>query len=194
MRKTFISLLLIGFSLNNFAQEIPEAKTTNKLQEVVTLEPGKQAEGDTSSPKPLVKDEVLKRAMNFIRLENAKYAKTNSVNVGTKTECLVTFKYKPKELNPKSDVEGTYSMHLSVEAKDGKYRYTITKINHTAKNSEFTGGDVYSEVPSCGSMKISTPMWKQMKSEALKDATVLISDLKEGMKMPSDVNPEKDEW
>ena len=195
LKHLLLAFTFSGISLFSLAQEVPQPKKDNKkIQEVVTLDPAPQAEGDTGVAKPLAQSEILKRALNFIRLENDKYAKSNILNVGSKAECVATFNYKPKELNPQSSVEGTYSMHLSIEAKDGKYRYTISKINHTAKNSEYTGGDIYNEVPACGSMKLSTPIWKQMKSQALKDATTLIADLKEGMKNFSNVDPTKDEW
>lgn len=196
MKKILLAFALTSFSMLSVAQEVAEQpkKENNKIQEVVTLDPAPQAEGDTGAAKPLAKTEVLKRAVKFVQMESLKYSKSNILNVGNKAECLITFKYKPKELNPQSEVEGTYSMHLSVEAKDGKYRYTISKLNHTAKNAEYTGGDLYNEVPACGSMKLSTPIWKQMKSQALKDAAIVIADLKDTMKIASEVNNDKDEW
>jgi hypothetical protein len=40
-------------------------------------------------------------------------------------------------------VQGSITMHVSIDAKEGKYRYTISKLNHNAKNGDYTGGDVY---------------------------------------------------
>lgn len=195
LKKIIIAFLFLNVSFLATAQEVNDTKKElNKIQEVVTLEPAPQAEGDTGMAKPLAKTEVLKRAVKFIQTETLKYTKSSLVNAGNKAECLVTFKYKPKELNPQANVEGTISMHLSIEAKDGKYRYTISKINHTAKNEEYTGGDIYTDVPVCGSMKLASGLWKQMKSEAFKDAAILTADLKETMKVSSDVKNDKDEW
>ena len=189
-----LSITFLLGSVLGFSQEVTESfKDSRKIQEVVTLDPV-QKEGDTASAKPVASGEVLKRALNFIRTENSKYNKSTIVNVGNKAECMVSFKYKPKELNPKSDVEGVFTMHLSVEAKDGKYRYSITKLIHTSKNSDCTGGDIYADVPICGSMRLSPPQWKQMKSEALKNTTILITDLKETMKVSSALSVEKDDW
>jgi hypothetical protein len=116
------------------------------------------------------------------------------VTTGSKAEFTANFAYKPKELNPQADVQGNFTMHVSVEAKDGKYRYTISKITHVAKNAEFTGGDVYSEVPKCGTMKLPIDQWKRMRSEALKNATLIATDLKAFMKKSSSEPINADEW
>jgi hypothetical protein len=138
--------------------------------------------------------EILKRAVNFVKMENIKYSKGNGVTTGSKAECVVTFVYKPKELNPTADVQGTITMHLSIDAKEGKYRYTISKLNHNAKNGDYTGGDIYGEVPKCGSMKLPPDMWKRIRSEAFKQSTLLASDLKEAMKISSSTPVNSDEW
>jgi hypothetical protein len=85
-------------------------------------------------------------------------------------------------------------MHVSIDAKEGKYRYTISKLSHNAKNAEYTGGDIYSEVPKCGSMKLPPDMWKRIKSEALKQSGLLATDLKEAMKISSTTPVNSDEW
>lgn len=197
---TAASLILACSSLS--AQD---GKDNNKIQEVVALDgtpapapaDGSAPAADTVAPalKPLVSSEILKRAVNWVKIENPKYTKSNGVNSGSKAECVVTCKYKPKELNPQADVEGTITMHMSIEAKDGKYRYTISKITHNSKNADMSGGDLYSEVPKCGSMKLPPDLWKKIKSEGMKDAGIVASDLKEAMKISSDAQPgDKDEW
>lgn len=183
------------------AQE--QKKEEKKIQEVIEMiaepaPPTTLADGtvveDTSGAKPMPVAEILKRAVNFVKIESPKYTKGNGVTTGSKAECVATFAYKPKELNPQADVQGTFTMHLSIDAKDGKYRYTISKITHNAKNADYSGGDVYSEVPKCGSMKLPNEMWKHMRSEALKDSGILIADLKAAMKRSSSEPQDKDEW
>jgi hypothetical protein len=178
-------------------------KEENKIQEVVTLMADPlpsvpNADGsipvDTNPPKGMAASEILKRAVNFVKMENKKYTKGNGVTTGTKAECVVTFAYKPKELNPTADVQGSITMHVSIDAKEGKYRYTISKLSHNAKNAEYTGGDIYSEVPKCGSMKLPPDMWKRIKSEALKQSGLLATDLKEAMKISSTTPVNSDEW
>lgn len=178
-------------------------KDEKKIQEVIAVEaevpPAKKdADGneivDTVPPPPTSVSEILKRAVNFVKIESNKYTKVNGVTTGSKAEFTASFAYKPKELNPGSDVQGTLSMHVSVEAKEGKYRYTISKITHTAKDATFTGGDVYNEVPACGSMKMPLDQWKRIRSEALKNAALIATDLKAFMKKSSSEPVNADEW
>ena len=178
-------------------------KDEKKIQEVINLTADPistppNADGsmsvDTNPPKGMAASEILKRAVNFARIESSKYTKGNAVTSGSKAEFVATFSYKPKELNPSADVQGTITMHLSIEAKEGKYRYTISKINHNAKNIDYRGGDVYSEVPECGSMKLPPEIWKRIRGEAFKQSAVLASDLKEAMKISSSTPVNSDEW
>ena len=178
-------------------------KDENKIQEVINITADAvsmppNADGsipvDTMPAKGMASSEILKRAVNFVKAESKKYTKGNGVTTGTKAECIVTIAYKPKELNPVADVQGTITMHVSIDAKEGKYRYTISKINHNSKNAEYTGGDVYNEVPKCGSMKLPPDLWKRIKSEALKQSGVLANDIKEAMKISSTTPVNADEW
>ena len=199
---TFIYFILFCVSITNLsAQELK--KDEKKIQEVITimadpvsLPPNEDGSipVDTNPQKGMNASEILKRAVNFVKTESSKYTKGNGITAGSKAEFIATFNYKPKELNPEADVQGTITMHLSIEAKEGKYRYTISKINHNAKNSYFTGGDVFSEIPKCGSMTIPSALWKRIKSEALKQSGVLANDLKEAMKISSSTPVNSDEW
>lgn len=178
-------------------------KDEKKIQEVITIMADPislppDAEGnivsDTNPPKGMNVSEILKRAVNFAKIESSKYTKGNAVTTGSKAEFVATFNFKPKELNPTADVQGTITMHLSIEAKEGKYRYSISKINHNSKNPDYRGGDVYNEVPECGSMKMPPDIWKRIRSEAFKQSAVLASDLKEAMKKSSSTPLNSDEW
>ncbi|MBL7936395.1 MAG: hypothetical protein JNM51_11380 [Bacteroidia bacterium] len=199
---TLFYAIVILFSINRLSAQETK-KEENKIQEVININADAvsmppNADGsipvDTNPPKGMAVSEILKRAVNFVKIESKKYTKGNGVTTGSKAECVVTFTYKPKELNPVADVQGTITMHVSIDAKEGKYRYTISKITHNAKNSEYTGGDVYAEVPKCGSMKMPPDIWKRIKSEALKQSTVLVADLKEAMQISSTTPVTTDEW
>lgn len=190
------------FGAANLVAQETKKDDKNKIQEVVTMvadplpqQPGPDGSipADTGAPKPMPSAEILKRAVNFVKVENPKYTKTNGVTTGSKAEFIATFNYKPKELNPQADVQGTFTMHVSIDAKEGKYRYTISKITHNAKNAEYSGGDIYSEVPKCGSMKIPPDTWKRLRSEAFKNAGLVSTDIKEAMKRSSVASVE-DEW
>lgn len=200
--KYLVSFAFVLCASTGFSQEEPK-KDEKKIQEVITVEPGtreakKDAEGneiaDTLPPPAATISEILKRAVNFVKIETAKYTKANGVTTGSKAEFTASFVYKPKELNPQADVQGNFTMHVSVEAKEGKYRYTISKITHIAKNPDYSGGDVFSETPKCGSMKLPPDLWKRLRSEALKNAGTVAADLKAFMKKASSEPINADEW
>ena len=197
----FYAIAFLVSVTNLSAQEAK--KEEKKIQEVISINADAvsmppNADGsipvDTMPLKGMAASEILKRAVNFVKMESTKYTKGNGVTTGTKAECIVTFNYKPKELNPVADVQGTITMHISIDAKEGKYRYTISKLNHNAKNAENTGGDVYSEVPKCGSMKLPPELWKRIRSEAFKQSGIIANDIKEAMKISSSTPVNSDEW
>jgi hypothetical protein len=203
MKLKFLFYTIIFSSIINSSIAQTNNTDEHKIQEViamvadpVALPPN--ADGsvpvDTMPPKGMDAGELQKRGINFVKQETKKYAKSNGVSAGSKAECTVTFPYKPKELNPVADVQGSFTMHVCIEAKEGKYRYIISKINHVAKNSEFTGGDIYNEVPKCGSMKLPSELWKRIKSEAMKQAAVVAADIKDIMSISSTIPVNTDEW
>lgn len=135
---------------------------------------------------------LAKRAVNWVKVESPRFKKSMGVATGTKAECLATFKIKAKELNPNPDFTGIITMHVIIECKDNKYRYSITKMKHTAANGKASGGDISNIIPDCGSMTMPDLVWKKIKGEAFKSASMVISELKEGMtKVGGD---SKDEW
>ena len=150
---------------------------------------------DTSSPLiPAPVSEIDKRAQNWSVDKPLKYTKSNCSNNGTSVVCQISFPYKVKELNPSDLVEGEITMNVSIEAKEGKYRYTITKIKHKASAVGVSGGDVYAPVPECGSLKLTDLSWKHIKSAALIDAQLIADELKARMARPSGDSIQKDEW
>lgn len=185
LRKVFFLFPLLVSSLIVFGQddETPskEEKSGNdkQFQEVVITDSVPAAS-------------LAKRAVNWVKVESPRFKKSMGVTTGTKAECLATFKIKAKELNPNPDFTGIITMHVTIECKDNKYRYSITKIKHTASNGKASGGDINNVVPDCGSMTMPDKTWKQIKGEAFKSASMVISEIKEGM---AKVGAEaKDEW
>lgn len=182
--KTYTSALIIAafILLSNIivAQDVPK-KEGKKIQEVVTTD-------------SLPADELLKRAVNWIKLESPKYTKAVGVNSGTKTQCTASFKYKPKELNPQVNAEGTITMLIAIDCKDSKYRYSISNMMHEALDAKYSGGDINNEVPAAGTLNMSPEIWKRIRGEANKHATDIITELKEAMKVPSNQAPTSDEW
>jgi hypothetical protein len=201
LKQYIFSFLFLTLIFNLSAQE--PKKDEKKIQEVVTIlqDPVSMPPNedgsipvDTNPPKGMNASEILKRAVNFIKRESTKYTKGSGVTTASKAECIATFNYKPRELNPEADAQGTITMHISIDAKEGKYRYTISKINHNAIKTELSGGDIFSEVPKCGSMNLPTAMWKRIKSEALKQSGIIVNDIKEAMSISSTTPVNSDEW
>lgn len=174
----------------------PVAETKGKkgkkktVEEPPPIEPG---EPDTTNPFiPAPQAEVLKRAQHWYTLKNEKIKKANGTNSGEKVSCNVSFPFKQKTLNPENEVDGSISMDLIIEAKEGKYRYTIKNIKHKASKSGMSCGDIFAVVPECGSMKVSDKTWKLIKKEAFINAQIVAEDLKE--QMNREVESKKDEW
>jgi len=200
-KKILFSLIFAVSFFEIYSQEQPKAE--KKIQEVVlmqedALSPQPNADGsiplDTLPPKGMSISEISKRSVIFFNFISNNYSKTNISTIGNKSECLVTFNYKPKELNPTVDVQGTITMYVSIDAKEGKYRYTVSKITHNARNLQYSGGEVYNEIPNCGSFVLPTDLWKRIKGEAYKQSALLINDLKEAMKIPSSKSNKGDNW
>jgi hypothetical protein len=181
MNKLRKSLFIIPFlSLSFFISAQEEKSELDKqFQEVVSTDSVPAAN-------------LAKRAVNWVKVESPRFKKSMGVSTGSKAECLATFKIKAKELNPQPDFTGTITMHVTIECKDNKYRYSITKMKHISANGRASGGDITNIVPECGSMTMPDIVWKKIKGEAFKDASMVISELKEGMtKTTADT---KDEW
>ena len=186
--KSLSIFILLGFVFlvsPAFSQDTPEGiegelkKEQYQLTEVVKLD---------SVPAT----ELLKRAVNWVKEENTRYIKSNGVTAGSRAEFVAVFKIKVKELNPHPDFTGTIVMHVSVECKDNKYKYTITKVKHISANGTASGGDVSNVVPDCGSMTMSDIVWKKIKGEASKHANEVMYEIKAVMAKPA--VDKKDDW
>jgi len=174
-------------------EPVVEAKGKKGKKKTEPPPPVEEGAPDTTNPFiPAPKAEVLKRAQNWYTLKNDKIKKSNGTNSGEKVSCNLSFPFKQKVLNPESEVDGTISMDLIIEAKEGKYRYTIKNIKHQATKAGRSGGDIYSVVPECGSMRVSDKTWKLIKKEAFINAQIVAEDLK--AIMIKDVDNKKDDW
>lgn len=172
------------------------AATTDKKgkkQPVVDTPPTDAPPDTGSSSMPAPVSEVAKRAQIWMDTKPTGYTKSNCAN-GKGVVCQVSFPYKVKELNPTDKVEGEITMTVTIEAKEGKYRYTINNIKHKATVAETSGGDVYGVVPECGSMKMTNLSWTHIKAGAFADAKMVADDLKAIMAKFSGDAPKKDDW
>jgi hypothetical protein len=147
--------------------------------------------GSSTIPAPV--EELKKRGTAWMGKKEKTFAKVDPVAAGSTLECLVSFIYKPKELNPLAPVEGKITMKVVIDCKEGKYRYTIKDIKHVANRAEFSGGDIYEDVAACGSMALPEPQWKRIKSFSIQKANEVAFNLKETMKHPAK-HGKKNDW
>jgi len=155
-----------------------------KKKPVVEEPPPEEVIDTLGTTMPATIAELNKRANYWYTTKNKKFEKSSGGGSGSQVVCNVKFNYKPKELNPVNDVEGEITMRVTVDCKEGKYRYTVDKIEHKAKRGVCSGGDVFNEVPACGSMNLNSVIWKQIKSAGLANAKVVAEDLKAKMAKP----------
>jgi len=189
-KMSIFKFVLVVFCLTFSTQSFSQTKEPAVSESKKPLKETKYTEVVNTDSMPA--SELLKRAVNWVKLENDKYEKDNGVTTATKAECTAKFKVKPKELNPQCDYTGTFSMKIVVECKDNKYRYTVSQIKHLSKTGKATAGSIDNIVPECGSFIMEDMVWKKLKGEGIKCANILINDLKEEMK--KDSKGAGDEW
>lgn len=180
-----------------FAAPPPPVETETKgkkgKKKKVEEPPPDELAADTADPTiPAPVGEIMKRAQKWGKAKAPKYKKTNVSNSGSTLTAKAVFPFKQKILNPENAVDGEIQMDVMIEAKEGKYRYTVKNIKHKAAKQGMSGGDIYLQVPECGSMKITDQTWKQIKSAAFANIKTLTDDLK--AKMQEDGEEKKDDW
>lgn len=129
----------------------------------------------------LTVEELMKRAVNWVKTETPKYKKASGASTSNKVECTVNFPIKPKELNPETDYSGKMTMKVVIECKENRYKYTVSQIKHVSKSGKASGGPIELDVPECGSMSLQALTWKKIKGEGTRDAQQVVVDLKAAM-------------
>ncbi|MGZ3866905.1 MAG: hypothetical protein ACXVNR_11030 [Bacteroidia bacterium] len=166
-----------------------KGKKKHHTEEEVTPAPADTGATTITAPS----GEIAKRAGNWLNSKNKKYTKSNVANTGSTISCLASFDYKQKSLNPENDVDGKITMDVIIDAKEGKYRYTVKNVKHVANKDGMSGGSIYEKVPACGSMKLNDQTWKWIKSASYGDIQVVVDDLKNQMKLDGDAK-KKEDW
>ena len=169
-------LVLFGTSslaqTGNLDEEFKSKNTEVKFTEVVAMD-------------SIMGSELVKRAAIWIKHESTIYKKKSGGSSNGKFDCVVSFLIKSKELNPRIDITGKINMKVVIECKDNKYRYIVSEITHISKTGTTNGGRIDNLVPDCGSASMDDLTWKKVKSEAMRDAAWVVSEIKEVMQKNS---------
>lgn len=187
MKRVCIAVLLTSLAGSLAAQDSPKEEDFPKKVTETRFT-------DVIATDSLPAAELLKRAVNFIKIEHQQYKKTAGSTSGSKAEFIASFPVKPKELNPEVDYTGKITMKVLIECKSSKYRYTVSDIRHLSKNGRTTAGSIDNPVPECGSMAMNDIVWKKLRGEALRDANVVVNDLKSGMSTAVPAQEKGDDW
>lgn len=196
IKPTAFLILFIFLSTTFLAQSTNEAPKTNEPAKEEDEFAKKKVETKLSEVIPtdsLTASELLKRAVNWIKVESDKYKKTSGTTTANKAECSASFPIKPKELNPEVDYTGKITMKVVIECKDSKYRYTVSEIKHVSKSGKVSAGSIDNVIPDCGSMAMNDLIWKKLKGEALRGAALVVADLKAGMSK-IETEAKEEEW
>ncbi len=156
----------------NLDEEFKSKNNEVKLTEVVPMD-------------SIMGSELSKRAAIYMKHETAKYKKVAGGATNGKYDCTVSFLIKSKELNPRIDITGKITMKVVIECKDNKFRYIVSEITHISKTGSTNGGRIDNIVPDCGSASMDDVTWKKVKGEAMRDAAMVVSDIKEVMQKNS---------
>lgn len=182
--KNYITVALVLFSALLAAQTTTATPASSQDDESgKKVEEYKITEVVPTDSLPM--SELMARAVNWVKLEHPKYKKSNGATTASKAECTVTFPIKPKELNPETDYTGKITMKVVIECKDNRYKYTVSQIKHTSKSGRTTGGAVENPVPECGTMTMQELTWKKLKGEAIRNAQLVVTEIKAAMFKPS---------
>jgi len=74
---------------------------------------------------------------------------------------------------------GIVEFSLELQFKDGKYKYIVSNLIHTAFEPEYSGGDLDDNKPDCGTLNISKRQWKKIKDSSENKVMDLINNLKD---------------
>lgn len=112
------------------------------------------------------------------------------------TGTIVTKGLLPRNyINPFNKGQGGHvSFKLTIQCKDGRYRYSVTDFVHQDRlHSSFTGGPLENERPQCGTFNMPRKSWEKIKSETAARVERFVAEMKATMN-GSTVFSANDDW
>ncbi len=175
----FVLLLLVNAS---FAQDLPIDQNTGKITYLEVVDAaGLNAKDIYAVAKKWATDK------KFVLKED----KENETLIYTGTSPLDYPNVSGNAID-----KGKITFSLSVFAKDGKYRYILTDVVHTAegKVAGSDGGKLENVSPDCGKMKMSAKGWVTIKAKSDASLKTLVADLKRVIKEAQNDPAKKSDW
>jgi len=182
---TQILLLIIGllasYTLSIAAQELPVDKETGKI----TFTDVVQLENTTISPEQLYSiarewfATTFNSANDVLQMDDKDLGKLiGKANFGIDMTAYQT----------DSHVDFT----ISVFVKEGRYKYTITDLEHVSNQNGYSGGALEDDKPDCGGMRMVKKGWLQVKEQTSEKVALIIADLKATMASSGNKESEED--
>ena len=174
--KTLLTFFLAFTSLSLYSQNLPIDNKTGKVtyEEVVTVE-GTYAEGIYIRANEWFA-KTFNSAQDVIQMQDKEAGRI----IGKGSISVTLMKYQ----------QGFFEFTISFYAKDGRYKYIITDINHSNPGGS-SGGNIINEKPECGTFYMTKKQWIKLKIQAEEKISSMASNLKQFIS--EDENSE-DEW
>lgn len=177
MKKLF-TIAIILFALPANAQNWPIDKETNKIMftEVVTVDSATKNELYLRAREWFAK--TYNNSKDVIQMDDKEAGKI--VGKGA-------FKVYAHNMGLRDYGLVTYT--ISITAKDGRFKYELTDIYHTANGGfagSAAGGAIDNEKPACGNSWISQKAWSEIKLNCYDKCTSLIETIKPYMKLKNE--------
>lgn len=170
MRALILALMLTPLSV--FAQDLPRNETGRiEYTEVVKV--------DSANAAILYSNAKIFIAKSFKSAKNVTdLSDENSKTVIIKGNMPVSV----RSMGSFWDY-GVVWFQISIQCKDGRYKYSITDFVHEDKPGPrgANGGSLESEKPECGTLKLPKKYWEYIKTDADQTTKTLIADMKKAM-------------
>jgi hypothetical protein len=88
---------------------------------------------------------------------------------------------------------GLVKFTVTVNAKDGRYKYEITNFKHEGAKGKGNGGPLESKSAECGKFVLPDGGWAKIKKDTANKMTDIINDLKASIS-PQGNAPAKEDW
>ena len=131
--------------------------------------------------KELSKDQLYSKANKWF---SDNYKSSSAIELESEEAGKMESKgiFKVYKIPGESDKAGGIYYKISVETRDGRYKYTITNFVHKDHaHNVGSGGKLEREEPLSGYAELPEEVWGSIKDQAYEQTTVLIESLKKGM-------------